>query len=191
MKEAKVIPVHKSNDETEPGNYRPISLLSIFNWIFEKLMYHRLRSFLDKNSILFKSQYGFHEKHSTQHTILDTVNIIQNNMDLKLFTCGNFIDLEKAFDTLTTLFCCKNLITKASGASLMMLSSYLLGRSQVTEVDTFLSSKVRFLGLAGLICSTLFHQCVVPENIHTPPRMVLPIRPPPTPSEFPFQRGHV
>ena len=87
LKEAKVIPVYKSDDETEPGNYRPISLLSVFNRIFEKLMYHCLNSFLDKNNVLFKAQYGFREKHSTQHAILDTVNIIQNNMDLKLFTC--------------------------------------------------------------------------------------------------------
>ena len=58
LKEAKVIPVYKSDDETEPGNYQ----------------YHCLKSFLDKNDILFKSQYGFREKHSTQHVILDTVN---------------------------------------------------------------------------------------------------------------------
>ena len=55
LKEAKVIPVYKSDDETEPGSYRPISLLSIFNRIFEKLMYHRLKSSLDKDDILFKS----------------------------------------------------------------------------------------------------------------------------------------
>ena len=84
LKEAKVIPVYKSDDETEPGNYRPISLLSCFNRIFEKLMYHRLNSFLDKNNVLFKAQYGIREKHSTQHAILDTVNIIQNNMDFKI-----------------------------------------------------------------------------------------------------------
>lgn len=44
-------------------------------------MYHRLKSFLDINKILFKAQHGFREKYSTQHAILDTVNIIQNNMD--------------------------------------------------------------------------------------------------------------
>ena len=52
LKQAKVIPVYKSDDETEPENYRPISLLSIFNRIFEKLMYQRLKIFLDKNDIL-------------------------------------------------------------------------------------------------------------------------------------------
>ena len=91
LKEAKVIPVYKSDDETEPGNYRPISLLSVFNPIFEKLMYHCLNSFLDKNNFLFKAQYGFREKHSTQHAILDTVNITQNNMDLNYSLVGSLL----------------------------------------------------------------------------------------------------
>ena len=39
LKHAKIIPVYKSDDPTDPGNYRPISLLSIFNHVFEKLMY--------------------------------------------------------------------------------------------------------------------------------------------------------
>ena len=75
-----------------------MSLLSIVKEKFEKLMYQRLKTFLDKHDILFKSQYGFCEKHSTQHAVLDFVNIIQNNMDLKLFTCGIFLDLKRAFD---------------------------------------------------------------------------------------------
>ena len=142
LKEAKVIPVYKSDDETEPGNYRPISLLSVFNRIFEKLMYHRLNSFLDKNNVLFKAQYGFREKHSTQHAILDTVNIIQNNTDLKLFTCGIFIDLKKAFDTVDHAILLQKLGHYGiRGIINDWFSSYLLGRSQVTEVDTYLSSK--------------------------------------------------
>ena len=44
---------------------------------------------------LFKSQYGFHEIHSKQYAIIDIVNVIKNNMDQKLFTCGIFLDLKK------------------------------------------------------------------------------------------------
>ena len=36
LKHAKIIPVYKSDDETDPSNYRPILLLSVFNRIFEK-----------------------------------------------------------------------------------------------------------------------------------------------------------
>ena len=37
LKLAKVVPVFKSGEKTDPNNYRPISLLSIFNRIFERL----------------------------------------------------------------------------------------------------------------------------------------------------------
>ena len=36
---AKIIPVFKNEDESDLNYYRPISLLSVFNGIFEKLMY--------------------------------------------------------------------------------------------------------------------------------------------------------
>ena len=62
-------------------------------------MYRQLKNFLNKHDILFKSQYGFRENHSTQHAVIDIVNIIQNNIDLKLFTCGIFLDLKKTLIT--------------------------------------------------------------------------------------------
>ena len=48
---------------------------------------------------VYSSQYGFRQAHSTQHAILDMVKTIQTNMDKKLFSCGLFIELKKAFDT--------------------------------------------------------------------------------------------
>ena len=53
LKHAIVTPIYKADDETDPNNYRPISLLSIFNRIFEKLMYKRLKSFINKDDILY------------------------------------------------------------------------------------------------------------------------------------------
>ena len=57
LKHAIVTPIYKADDETDLKNYRPISLLSVFNRIIEKLMYKRLKSFINKNDIFFKSQY--------------------------------------------------------------------------------------------------------------------------------------
>ena len=101
LKKAKVIPVFKTEDETDANNYRPISLLSIFDRIFEKVMYKRMMHFINVKNILFSAQYGFREGFSTEHAIVDIVSAIQSNMDKRLFTCGIFIDLKKAFDTVS------------------------------------------------------------------------------------------
>ena len=118
-KVAEVVAVYKNEDELDPNNYRPISLLSIFNGIFEKLMYNRLKSFLDKHNLLYHCQYGFREKCSTQHALVDIVNRIQFNFDKKLFSCGIFIDLKKAFDTVKTQSYCRNLNIMESEDSLI------------------------------------------------------------------------
>ena len=67
LKKAKVVPVYKNDDKPEPGNYRSISLLSIFNRIFEKFKYHRLKSFRGKNDIIFKLEYGLREMACTKN----------------------------------------------------------------------------------------------------------------------------
>ena len=50
---AKVIPSHKKGSTKDVNNFRPISLLSIFSKIMEKLMTIRLTNFLDLHSIIF------------------------------------------------------------------------------------------------------------------------------------------
>ena len=104
LKMSKIIPIFKADDETDTSNYRPISLLSNFNRIFEKIMYDRMRDFIEKHSLLYSSQYGFRQAHSTQHAILDMVETIQTNMDKKLFSCGVFIDLKKPLTLWIILF---------------------------------------------------------------------------------------
>jgi hypothetical protein len=79
LKIAKIIPVHKGEDETDASNYRPI--LSIFNRIFEKIVYKRMVSYIEKQIMLYSSQYGFRKGHSTQHAILELLNDIQTNMN--------------------------------------------------------------------------------------------------------------
>ena len=58
-------------------------------------MYNRLKSYIEDNELLYKAQYGFREKFSTRHAILDIVDMIQTNMDKKMFTCGVFLDFKK------------------------------------------------------------------------------------------------
>ena len=142
LKMAKIIPIFKAEDNTNANNYRPISLLSNFNRIFEKLVFSRMESFIEQNDILSPSQYGFRKAHSTQHAILDIVSTIQENMDKRLFSCGVFIDLKKAFDTVDH----KILLHKLDhygfrGVINKWFSSYLDGRTQTTQIGSFISKR--------------------------------------------------
>ena len=65
LKIVKVIPIHKGGSTQEVNNFRPISLLSIFDKIMEKIMHKKLYHFLEENSILFKKQFGFRKNNST------------------------------------------------------------------------------------------------------------------------------
>ena len=59
FKIAKVIPIFKAGDKSQMDNYRPISLLSSFSKIMEKIIAARLLDFLDNNKILSKWHFGF------------------------------------------------------------------------------------------------------------------------------------
>ena len=74
MKIAKVIPIFKSSDRNSITNYRPISLLTSFSKLLEKLMYDKMISFLLLNNSLFEHQYGFRAKHSTMHPSIHLLN---------------------------------------------------------------------------------------------------------------------
>ena len=74
--------------------------------------------YLDKHNLLYQYQYGFQEKCSTQHALIDIVDRIQLNIDRKLFSYSIFIDLKKATLTLsTTQSYCRNLSIKESARS--------------------------------------------------------------------------
>ena len=107
-------------------------------------MYKRLKSFINKNDIFFTSQYGFRENCSTQKAILDIVNKIQNNIDKRLYSCGIFIDLKKAFDTVDHSILLHKL--HHYGIRRMIndwFSSYLSIRMQSNKIGPIVSSKVR------------------------------------------------
>ena len=96
---AKIVPTFKSGSPEDLNNYRPISLLSVFSKIIEKIMHQRLYIFLQENNIIYRSQYGFQKNKSTIQSLIEIVEKIRNSIENKKYGCGVFIDLKKAFDT--------------------------------------------------------------------------------------------
>ena len=141
LKVAKVIPIYKDDEADLPKNYRPISLLTIFDKLLEKVVYTRVKSFLDKHRVLYKYQFGFRSKSSTTYALLDVLDYIYTSLDQGKYVFGVYIDLKKAFDTVSH----KILLTKLEhygirGLALNWFSSYLSNRSQFVFINNVSSS---------------------------------------------------
>ena len=100
-KAAKVIPTHKSGAHSNPDNYRPISVLPVISKIIEKIIDRQLITFLDKNHLLTKFQFGFRPKLSTEYAATILLDSIRDNVDKGRLVGAVFVDLSKAFDTVS------------------------------------------------------------------------------------------
>ena len=100
LKTVKVVPVFKKDSKLDYSNYRPVSLLSNIEKIFEKLMYKRLYTFLNSNNIIYNLQFGFRQQYSTSQALINIMENIRKALDDRNVGCGVFVDLQKAFDTL-------------------------------------------------------------------------------------------
>jgi retron-type reverse transcriptase len=103
-----VTPIFKKGSTLDVSNYRPISLLSNLERLFEKLMYSRLVEFLERHNSFYPNQCGFRLGHSTTHALAGITNRIFNSLDECQFACGIFVDLQKAFDAVDHKIIIKN-----------------------------------------------------------------------------------
>ena len=84
-KVAKVIPLYKSGSLAQIDNYRPISILPTLSKILERAVYKQLMAHLERHSLLFEYQ----------------LSTIRKEADSGKATGAVFIDLSKAFDTIS------------------------------------------------------------------------------------------
>ena len=102
-------PIFKKGDSQYLDNYRSVSTLPLFRKIVEKLIYNRLYSFFTAKNTIYENQYGFRKNHSTSHPphqscckpINLSVKQIIDQIEKKRHVIGIFIDLSKAFDTIS------------------------------------------------------------------------------------------
>ena len=143
LKVSKVVPVYKKLERTNPSNYRPISLLSVFSKIIEKLMHKRLYSYLTRYQILFDLQLEFSENHSTTLALIEIIDNIRKEVDGGNSVLGIYLDLSKAFDTVNH----KILLNKLNNYGIRgnvnrWFQSYLCNRTQITSVNGIFSDEV-------------------------------------------------
>ena len=151
LKIVKVIPIHKGGSTQDINNYRPISLLSIFDKIIEKLAHKRLYNFLIEHNILYENQFGFRKNNSTGFALAQITEMIKVSIDGK-FGCGIFVDLRKAFDTVNH----KILLTK--------LNHYGIRNSMLKWFHSYLTDRKQFVSFNGKSSELLKNNCGVPQG---------------------------
>ena len=108
LKIVEVIPLHKGDSTQDLNNFRPISLLSIFDKIIEIIIHKRLYNFSEHQNIIFENQFGFRKNNSTTYALMEITEKIKESIDSGKFCCGVFIDHRKAFDTVNHDILLKN-----------------------------------------------------------------------------------
>ena len=112
-------------------------------------MYNRIISCLEKFSIVHNNQSGFRSRHSTTHALLLLTDKMQRSIDNGTYSCGIFLHLSKAFDTVDH----KILLAK--------LEYYGIRGVPNDWFVSYLSNRKQFVSLPGtnLITKLLHMEC--------------------------------
>ena len=93
------IPILKpTKDSNLPSSYRPIALTNVLCKVMERLVNHRLITYLDSINYLHPMQSGFRKGRNTLHNLLNLENDVKRSLSSNDFTLAVFLDIEKAFD---------------------------------------------------------------------------------------------
>ena len=141
FKHAVVIPIHKSGDKKALNNYRPIALTSSVAKLVERCMKLRLNEYLNENNVISPNQFGFREKHSTEDAVSCVADHIYQAINENKKCLVIFLDLGKAFDTVTH----RILLEKMEqigirGVAHKLYKDYLSNRTQTVKILSTLSS---------------------------------------------------
>ena len=130
LKTAKITPIYKDGEKSQYTNYRPISVLPTISKILERCVYNQLIEHLESHDLISPQQFGFRKKRSTEMATVLFLDDIQKAMDSGKLTGAMFIDLSKAFDTVSH----SSILDKLPkygivGLEKLWFTDYLFGRS--------------------------------------------------------------
>ena len=171
-KVAKVIPLHKSGDEMNPKNFRPVALLPVLSKILERIVFQQIVKYMEANDLFHPSHHGFRHGLSTTSALLEMNDVWLEAFDNKKITAIVMIDLSAAFDVVNPSILLQKLrIYGFNEDSIQWLRSYLNSRYQKVYIDGFLSEAIQVdIGVPqGSIIGPLMYTLYtndLPEAVH-------------------------
>ena len=96
-----VIPIPKVNNPRYASDMRPISLIPLPGKILELMINSRLKTYMANNNVLSENQHDFRKSHSTITSICTLLYNIYHNANTLKDTYFIYLDLKKAFDTVS------------------------------------------------------------------------------------------
>ena len=131
----------KSGSTNNIDNYRPITVLPIVSKILEKCVYEQVITYLEENSLLCRQQFSFRKNRSTELAATCFIDDIHKCMDRGQYTGAVYIDLSKAFDTIShTSILAKLPRFGINGKAREWFTNYLFRRHQRVDFKNNLSS---------------------------------------------------
>ena len=106
LKYAVIVPIYKKGDMMKNlNNYGPISILTSFSKILEKIICRRLLDYTNKNNVLTKEQHEFRINSSTETAAYDLISEILTPLDNKKKVGGIFFDLKRLLTVFSMKYC--------------------------------------------------------------------------------------
>ena len=134
------------------NNFRPISLISVFDKIIEKIIHSRLYNFLELHNILYENQFGLRKDNSTIYALMQITERVKESIDNGKFGCGIFIDLRKAFGTVN------------HDILLLKLEHYGVRDNMLNWFKSYLSNRKQYVYLNGVSSDIKEISCGVPQG---------------------------
>lgn len=136
LKTGLVSPILKKGDSTKMENYRPITVLSTFSKIIERVAYEKICNFLNKYNLINDNQHGFRVNRSTESAIVSFLQYIYDHLDRNEHVASLFFDFSRAFDSVDISIISKKLYDIGiRGVPLDWIVSYLSNRKIVIKLN--------------------------------------------------------
>ena len=145
-----------------------LSPVSLPPFLFLPIVANSLVNHLEINNLLYDNQYGFLRGRSTLHNINKLTSKISQDLNEKKFVIGIFLDLKKAFDTVShDILLSKLKKLGISGTPLNWFTSYNSNRTQFTEISGCKSNElaIDISVLQGSILGPILFLCFI-NDLH-------------------------